>query len=119
MAVRRIKTHTAETGYVYQYYFVGHRPALPGATDGPAVEYVFDVSSDRKTTFAVSVFLAHSALGQWAEAHQRSLTDAEQYAAAKLGLLRAFDHIENMIARGRRLHLSTSDLEELLAPLLD
>ena len=56
MTVRRMKTYTGEPGYVYQYYFVGKRPALPGESEAPASEYVFDVSSDRKTTYAVSVF---------------------------------------------------------------
>ena len=28
MTVRRMKTYTAQTGYVYQYYFVGQRDAL-------------------------------------------------------------------------------------------
>ena len=28
MTVRRLKTYTAQTGYVYEYYFVGKRPAL-------------------------------------------------------------------------------------------
>jgi hypothetical protein len=44
MVVRRIKTYTAETGFVYQYYFVGKREALPGAEEGPACEYIFDVT---------------------------------------------------------------------------
>jgi hypothetical protein len=119
MTVRRMKTHTAETGYVYQYYFVGSRPALASAPEAPATEYVFDVTSDRKTTFAVSVFLRRSALDQWRELHSRSLTQAEQYAAAKLALLRAFDHTENMLASSRRVSVEASDLEELLAPLLE
>src|SRR5438445_251084 len=46
---RRMKTYTAETGYVYQYYFVGKREALPQAPEAPAAEYVFDVTPDRKT----------------------------------------------------------------------
>ena len=28
MTVRRMKTYTGQTGYVYQYYFVGQREAL-------------------------------------------------------------------------------------------
>ena len=119
MSVRRMKTHTAETGYVYQYYFVGSRPALPGSPEAPATEYVFDVTSDRKTTYAVSVFLLHSGLSQWAASHERSLNDAEQYAAVKLGLIRAFDQVENMMTGGRRVLLDGPDLEELLTPLLD
>ena len=33
MTVRRMKTYTGGQGYVYQYYFVGKRPALPGQPD--------------------------------------------------------------------------------------
>ena len=47
MTVRRLKTYTGSQGYVYQYYFVGKRPA---AGVSAATEYIFDVSSDRKTT---------------------------------------------------------------------
>jgi hypothetical protein len=117
--LRRMKTHTAETGYVYQYYFVGSRPALDSAPEAPATEYVFDVTSDRKTTFAVSVFVRRSALSHWSQTHSRSLNDAEQYAAAKLALLRAFDHTENILAGNRRVSVEAADLQELLAPLLE
>ena len=50
-------------------------------------EFVFDVSSDRKTKYAVSVFLTDEAASGWAASHGRALTEPEQYAAAKLRLL--------------------------------
>jgi hypothetical protein len=115
MTVRRIKTHSAQTGYVYEYYFVGRRRALP--EEVPGTEFVFDVSSDRKTKYAVSIFLTDAALSEWASSHGRALTGPEQYAAAKLRLLRAFDEIDDMMAAGRRLALDASALEELLAGL--
>lgn len=114
MAVRRVKTYTGAQGYVYQYYFVGKRPALSGP---PATEYIFDVTSDRKTMFAVSVFLPAEAAAAWTAQHGRQLTDAEQYAAAKLRLFQGFDEIENMMAEGRSLPLDTARLEELLSSL--
>ena len=114
-----MKTYTAETGFVYQYYFVGSRAAFPNAPEAPASEYVFDVSSDRKNTFAVSVFLRDSAVKSWAGAHARALNDAERYAAAKLGLLRAFDRIPDMLGAGRRIVLELPDFEELLSPLIE
>ncbi len=43
-AVRRMKTYSAQSGYVYQYYFEGYRP-LPVES---GVEFVFQISSDRK-----------------------------------------------------------------------
>jgi hypothetical protein len=61
-----LKTYTAQTGFVYQYYFVGQRTALADDPEAPSAEYIFDVSSDRKTTFAVSIFLPASALAAWA-----------------------------------------------------
>ena len=48
MTVRRVKTYTAQTGYVYEYYFVGSRAALDGDPFAPSTEFIFDVSSDRK-----------------------------------------------------------------------
>ena len=66
MTIRRMKAYTGQTGYVYQYYFVGKRPALDGDPEAPATEFVFDVTADRKTTFAVSIFLQPQALEAWA-----------------------------------------------------
>lgn len=113
--VRRIKTYTAQTGLVYQYMFVGRRRAL--SAEAPATEYVFDVSSDRKLTFAVSVFILDAAVASWAESHGRQLIDAEQYGAAKMRLLRAFDEVEDMLGRGRRLTTEATMLDDLLADL--
>ncbi len=52
-AVRRQKAYSAQSGYVYQYYYQGQRPSSPE----PGTEYVFDVSSDRRTSRPVSVFV--------------------------------------------------------------
>ncbi len=114
---RRVKTYTGETGYVYQYYFVGRRAALADDPEAPATEYVFDASSDRKITFAVSVFLKPDALTAWAQAHGRDLSDTEQYAAAKMRLLRGFDEVEDMREQGRRLLIDAQNISELLEPL--
>jgi hypothetical protein len=112
VTVRRLKTYTGTQGYVYQYYFVGSRPAV--AADPGATEYVFDVTSDRKTTFSVSVFLQDDAVSTWSSHHGRALTEAERYAAAKLRLFRGFDEIENMMAEGRSLPVDAAMLEDLL-----
>jgi len=115
MTVRRLKTYTGETGYVYQYYFVGKRAALADDPHAPATEFIFDVSSDRKQTFAVSIFLSARAVTAWQADHGRELTDAEQYAATKMMLFRAFDEIENLMEQGRRLPIGAEELEGLLA----
>lgn len=114
MTVRRLKTYAGSQGYVYQYYFVGQRPVA-----GPpeATEYIFDVTSDRKQTYSVSVLLPHSVILGWAESHRRPLADSEQYAAVKLRLFRGFDEVEDMQAEGRRLSIESPFLEEALASL--
>jgi hypothetical protein len=117
MTLRRMKTYTGGQGYVYQYYFVGKRAALASMPAGPATEYVFDVTSDRKTTFAVSIFLTEEATRDWAKTHDRTLTEAEQYGAAKMRLFQAFDEIENMMAEGRQLFVNAETLEQVLATL--
>jgi len=113
MTIRRLKTYTGLQGYVYQYYFVGKRPAA----SSDANEYIFDVTSDRKLTYAVSIFLQHGVVAAWAESHQRPLSDSEQYAAVKMRLFRAFDELENMQAHGRQLYIDLQSLEESLGSL--
>ena len=117
MTVRRLKTYAGTQGYVYQYYFVGKRAALANDPEAPATEFVFDVTSDRKLTYAVSVFLPEKAVSVWMKGHGRALTEAEQYAAAKLCLFRAFDEMEDLQAHGRRLVIDEALLEESLASL--
>ena len=110
---RRVKTYTAQTGYVYQYYFVGKR----AAGEAFVTEYIFDVSRDRKTVSAVSVFLQGDAVESWAATHGRRLSDTEQYAAAKLRLLKGFDEDAQITSAGRSLVLDADILEEVLEPL--
>jgi hypothetical protein len=115
--IRRMKTYAGAQGYVYQYYFVGKRPALADDPASPATEFVFDVTSDRKLTFAVSVFLPQQSAEAWAASHGRALTAAEQYAAAKLRLFRAFDDFEDVKNEGRRLLIDIASLEDALTSL--
>lgn len=114
MTIRRLKTYTGQTGYVYEYYFVGKRQALANDPQSPATEYIFDVSSDRKTTYAVSVFLPPHALEAYTAGHGRTLSEPEQYAAVKLRLMQAFDEIIDMLHEGRRLTLEAEELPALL-----
>jgi len=117
MTVRRLKTYAGAQGYVYQYYFVGKRDALADDPEAPATEFVFDVTSDRKLTYAVSIFLPEQTRSNWSNAHGRPLNDAEQYAAVKLRLFRAFDELENVKEQGRRLSIDSALLEEALSSL--
>jgi hypothetical protein len=115
MTIRRMKTYTGGQGYVYQYYFVGKRPAVE--PDAPSTEYVFDVTSDRKTTYAVSVLVELDALQSWTQAHGRAPTEAEEYGAAKMRLFKAFDEVEDMMSAGRNLRVDLPSLEEAFTTL--
>jgi len=112
-----MKAYTSQTGYVYQYYFVGKRPALRDDPEAPATEFIFDTTADRKVMFSVSVFLRQSALDAWHAAHGRALTEPEQYAAAKMRLFQGFDEIPDMRAHGRRLAVTGNEVLPLLEQL--
>ena len=114
--VRRMKTYTGATGYVYQYYFVGKRAVPEAGEFGPGTEFIFDITPDRKSLFATSIFLKNTALEQWVAVHGRALSETEQYAAAKFRLFQAFDEIEN-IREYTRLVIDDSNVEELLSAL--
>jgi hypothetical protein len=80
-AARRLKTYSAQTGYVYEYFFVnqaGHR-------------YRFDVSATRKDYAPVVVEIDQEELTR---AAARELSAVEEYAIAKMSLLQAFDERE-------------------------
>jgi hypothetical protein len=87
--VRRQKTYSAQSGYVYQYFYEGMRPFSRGGQRG--TEFVFTFCADRKTSHPVSILVSEEALAQWEQAHARSLAATERYAIAKLALFQAFD----------------------------
>ena len=118
MTIRRLKTYSGSLGYVYQYYFVGKRvkPAAAGLALG-GDEYIFDVTSDRKMTYAVSIFLPQSSVAQWQQSHGRTLSDSEKYAAAKMRLFRAFDESEGIQSHGREMQIDVDFLEASLSGL--
>lgn len=117
MNVRRLKAYTAQTGYVYQYYFVGKRPALRGAGVSAASEYVFDVSADRSTYFTISIFVEEEGLRAWARENGRELTEAEQYAASKMRLFSAFDQVDDLKNSSRRFNVGAENIAEVLETL--
>ena len=87
--MRRLKTYSAQSGYVYQYYYEGHRDFRSGAESG--VEFVFSISADRKTWHQTSILVNDSAIHDWEARHARELSPTERYAVAKLALFQAFD----------------------------
>lgn len=114
-AVRRQKTYSAQSGYVYQYHYEGHRPASRERQRG--AEYVFDVSADRKTSFPVSVFVSDAALLAWEQGHDRSLTSSERYAVAKMALYQAFDERDTPARMGEEVRVRPADVEAILDTL--
>jgi hypothetical protein len=61
--------------------------------------------------------LPEQSLSHWASGHGRVLTEAEQYGAAKMRLFQAFDEVEDMMAHGRRLLVTTDSLQNSLHTL--
>jgi hypothetical protein len=116
VTIRRIKSYSAPTGYVYQYHFEEIRPGQRhGGREGS--EYVYIVSRDRKQSFPLSIFLPQAAREGWERAHGRALTGTETYAAAKMRLFRAFDELEDLEGERLKIELTPQSLEELLAEL--
>jgi len=113
MTVRRLKTYASSQGFAYQYYFVGKQAATG---DPPGTEYIFDVTSDRKLTYPVRIFVPRAAVLGWGGNHLRPLSESEQYAAVKLRLFRAFDETSDLQAEGP-LEVGAEFLEESLAAL--
>jgi len=114
-AIRRQKTYSGQSGYVYQYYYEGHRPYKRDRHSG--TEYVFDVSADRKTSVAVSVLVSDAALEDWQSRHGRALHSSERYAIAKMALFQAFDERPNPTAMGADVHVRAADVEAILITL--
>ena len=111
-AVRRQKTYSAQTGYVYQYYYEGYRES--GRAGQPGHEYVFQVSSDRKSSFPVTVFLPGVAVGAWQRAHGRELTPTEQYAAVKMALFEALDQRADLGPASAEVEIGAASIDGLL-----
>ncbi len=88
-AVRRMKTYSAQSGYVYQYYYEGRR--LFESREDAGSDFVFSTSADRKVWHATAVLLSAAALAGWEAAHGRELSGTERYAVAKMALFQAFD----------------------------
>jgi len=106
MAARRMKTYSAESGYVFEY-------AL--AAEPSAGTYDFEVSWDRKLLHLVKVVFAPEELTQ---APLDVLNSVERYAVAKLAMRMAFDRCDNpeALLRGP-VRPERKDLDEILRTL--
>ena len=113
--VRRIKSYSAATGYVYQYQFQDVHPAARGENRGN--EYVYYVSADRKTMIPIRIFVQRSALEAWSRQTGRTITGTEEYAVAKMRLFQAFDDVEDFAGSRPALEVDASNLAELIERL--
>ena len=112
-AVRRQKTYSAQSGYVYQYFYEGQRPM----SSQRGTEYVFNVSADRKTSSQVSVFISDEAMASWQQESGRTLSATERYAVAKMALFQAFDERETPEAACADVQVGPEDVRTILASL--
>jgi hypothetical protein len=110
-ATRRVKHYAALSGYAYEYFHEGFRDA------GPAREYHFAVSSDRRQWSTLRVTLREEALAAWQARNERPLAEAERYALAKLALFAAFDEADNPRQLATEVDPGVETVEELLARL--
>ena len=112
--MRRVKSYSSATGYVYQYYFYEVRKVRREKDAG--TEYVYMASRDRKKTFPVRIFVKHNAVEQCGQKMGRPLSGTEEYAVAKMRLFQAFDEDEDLEAHPD-LVVDDTNLTELLAKL--
>jgi hypothetical protein len=109
--MRRLKNYRAQSGYVYQYFYQGQRPAGRGA------QFLFEATGDGKTWFPVSVFLSAAAVRFWEQAHGRALNSTECYAVAKMALFQAFDERPSPSSMKEEIRVREADIEGLLERL--
>ncbi|MBI3664944.1 MAG: hypothetical protein HY236_01765 [Acidobacteria bacterium] len=114
-SVRRQKTYSAQTGLVYQYFYEGHRASE--RTRRPGNEYVFLVSTDRKSNFPLTVFLPAATVESWQQLHGRKLSPTEQYAAVKMSLFETFDERADLGPANAEVEIDEEAIERLLATL--
>src|SRR5512134_3844946 len=111
-AVRRQKSYSAQSGYVYQYFYQGNRPAIREREQGQ--EFVFEVTADRKTSFPVSVFVSEPVVVDWQNLHNRALSSTERYAIAKMALFQAFDDRRTPGEMREEVRVRTADVQAIL-----
>ena len=114
-AVRRLKSYSAQSGYVYQYFYEGQRPFDSGGESG--TEYVFTVSGDRKTFHAVSVLVGEGAVRAWEEAQGRTLASTERYAVSKMALFQAFDERATPLLMKHEVRVRAADMAAIIETL--
>jgi len=113
--VRRLKTYSAQSGYVYQYYYEGQRPFQQGGDAG--AEFVFTVSADRKSWHPTRVLVADDAIRSWEQQHARDLSSSERYAICKMALFQAFDERATPDLMRDEVRVRGADVEAIIEML--
>ncbi|HLJ24161.1 MAG TPA: hypothetical protein VKT71_08650 [Candidatus Acidoferrales bacterium] len=114
-AAHRVKSYSAQTGFVYQYYFYEVEKSRRGKAEG--TEYVYMASVDRKHVFPVRIFVNKAALEKWSARTGRRFTGTEEYAVAKMRLFQAFDEVEDFSGKNPDFVVDESNLDELQTQL--
>jgi hypothetical protein len=110
-AVRREKTYSAQSGYVYQYFYRGRRPESAGT------EFVFSISADRRRWRDLCVVVSAAAVEEWERSHQRDLSSTERYAVAKMALFAAFDERATPADLYQPVHVQAAGLSRIVESL--
>jgi hypothetical protein len=113
--VRRLKTYSAQSGYVYQYYYEGQRLFQEDGDAG--TEFVFTVSADRKTWHPARVLVPDSGIRAWELRHARELSSTERYAICKIALFQAFDERANPELMKGEVRVRGADVEGIIETL--
>jgi len=110
-----MKTYSAQSGYVYQYFYEGTREFEQAGDTG--AEFVFTISADRKNWHPASVFVSGAALGAWEEKHARELSSTERYAISKIALFQAFDERATPDLMKGEIRVRNADVEAIIESL--
>lgn len=109
--IRRPKTWSARSGYVYQYVYEGNRKR---ARD---TEYLFQVAWGREAPLAVRVVLPDDVIQEWESAHEVRLRWNERHGIAKMALFQAFDERANPAHMRAAVLVRRADLEAIVETL--
>ncbi len=113
--LKRLKIYSAQSGYVYEYYFLESRQRRK-IFGRPDYAYLYHVTTNRKNFSVVEVVVEDKALRAWKKINGRELAEMERYAAAKMGLFRTLDECpEPSQLRGGTVN--ESNIAALLEPL--
>lgn len=105
--LRRVKTYSAQSGYVYQYCLGKEKTA----------RYTFALAANREKARELSISVADEALRRWTNETGQELLPREVYAVAKLALFQVLDTAERPELLPREHQVSWEELREHAAVL--